>query len=59
MKHPTLYAVLPPRKWWTIKEYSAFAPLFESRDAALNYYGPNPLMSVVEQTDACTTEQES
>lgn len=47
---------LNPRVWWTKAEYQPFNPLFESRQAALAYYGITPIMSVVEQADACTGE---
>jgi len=53
---PNLVPVLPPRCWWTKKEYTPFSPLFETRSQALSYYTKDPIMKVCEQTDACTAE---
>jgi len=43
-----------PRVWWCPLNREAFDPLFESRDAAIMYYGASTrLMRIIEQPSGC------
>lgn len=43
-----------PRVWWTRLNRQPFDPMFESRDEAVNFFGPAvTLMRLFEQPDAC------